>query len=82
MASIKIEILECPRGHGFRAVAFEHRRLTPSKCCGSWRTVQSWTISVDELIKAIDGELGADDDHGFEAMRERARRNRAKVLAY
>lgn len=80
MARIQIEILECPRGHGFRAIAIGDRRVTSSKCCGSWRTVRSWIVDTDELTKAIDGEIRAEDDKAFEAMRERARKNRQKIL--
>ena len=42
-------INECPIHREFLSISIdsEHggRRITPSKCCGQWRTVKSWRLS-------------------------------------
>lgn len=55
--TVTLAIDHCPR-HGFYSVSLNEtsangwgsgRRLTPSKCCGSWKTFREWTMSVREL---------------------------------
>lgn len=45
---MKLSILVCDR-HGFYAVEIGDdsggTRITPSKCCGSWRRIKSWSLS-------------------------------------
>jgi hypothetical protein len=74
MADILIEINECPNGHGYRCISIGNTRITPSKCCGSWKTVQKWTVDSDELIETI-------KNASFTSMRETAQQNRRKIYA-
>jgi hypothetical protein len=74
MAKIQIEIIECPNGHGFRAIAIGKERVAGGKCCGSWVTVWERLVDADQLTEAIDRA-------NFDAMREQGRKNRAKVNA-
>lgn len=45
----RLAIYRCP-SHGWYAIAVEDerggRRITPSKCCGSWDIVKSWYLSA------------------------------------
>jgi hypothetical protein len=55
-----LAILVCPI-HRFNAIALEQKscggyRLTGSKCCGSWETVQRWKVSPKELIDTVKQE--------------------------
>jgi hypothetical protein len=85
MAKIRIEINVCPNGHDFYCIATENRRLTPAKCCGSWKTLRYWMVDADELIedikKANCDTIKGMNDAEFDAMREKARKNRSKVYA-
>ena len=38
------------------------KRLTPSKCCGSWRTVEEWSFTKDELITMANDILACTKD--------------------
>jgi len=46
--SIYLSIDRCAR-HNFYAISIDDedsgRRVTPSKCCGSWSTVKQWRLS-------------------------------------
>jgi hypothetical protein len=59
---ILLSIDRCPR-HGFNAVSVSGNskiggtRLTPSKCCGSWKQVQAWDVDVDRLLEDIKSEV-------------------------
>ncbi len=50
--SFKLAINECPK-HGYRSVTIDQEfldgggigsRISPTKCCGSWKVVQSWSL--------------------------------------
>lgn len=48
--SVTVSILRCP-SHGFYCVAVGDRRVTPSKCCGSWsQEVRAWTLDALDLL--------------------------------
>ena len=55
-----LEILECP-DHGFLGVSVSGndlgRRITPSKCCGRFRTKKRWRFVADELSREFDLSL-------------------------
>lgn len=44
----RLSILRCPQ-HGYYAVSIDEEgggtRITPIKCCGSWREIKSWPLS-------------------------------------
>jgi hypothetical protein len=46
------------RTHGYWAVSVRRgthgERMTPSKCCGTWESVQEWPISATALRNAAD----------------------------
>lgn len=54
---INVEVLRCPVHKAYWAVGVNDRRITPSKCCGSWETVMFWIIDSktlqEDLAKAI-----------------------------
>jgi hypothetical protein len=47
---IKLTINKC--NHGTFAISLDDEnggtRLTPSKCCGSWKEVQAWELSAED----------------------------------
>lgn len=54
---VTLAIDHCPR-HGFYSVSLNEtaesgwgsgRRLTPSKCCGSWKTFREWDMDANGL---------------------------------
>lgn len=55
--NFKLSIDRCPT-HGFYAICVGDgnggRRLTPSKCCGSWTECKSWSFTPDELLDVAD----------------------------
>ena len=48
---MKLSIDQCLR-HGFYAICIADAdggtRVTPSKCCGSWSEVKSWTLEPSQ----------------------------------
>jgi hypothetical protein len=47
-----LAIMRCSR-HGLNAVSIDDddgggRRITPSKCCGSWTNVQTWRLGASD----------------------------------
>lgn len=58
---LQISIERCPV-HRFRAICLSGdasvggTRLTPSKCCGRWKTEQAWTIDSERLRADIESE--------------------------
>ena len=50
-----LAVMRCP--HGVLAVSLDDaiggHRLTSSKCCGRWTTVQRWQVDLDELMGEI-----------------------------
>lgn len=50
--------MRCP--HGVLAVSLDDEigghRLTPSKCCGSWTTVERWPVDPDAFAAEIRAE--------------------------
>lgn len=50
---MKLSICQCPVHRNFWMVSIDGdgsgTRLTPSKCCGSWREVRSWKMTGKEL---------------------------------
>lgn len=72
---VYLEIDECPRGHGYEAIMLMSdnpsvgRRLTPSKCCGSWRTRKRWLVSADNL-----DEIAAEFKDAAKRLRRSERR--------
>lgn len=56
-AQAYIAIDHCPT-HGFRAVSVRRgmhgRRLTDSKCCGSWHTQVEWRLDPQDLREVAD----------------------------
>lgn len=58
-----LSVLHCPR-HNFYGVAIEDEegnghRITHSKCCGFWNTIQRWEMgdSCDELVSQDKDEI-------------------------
>ena len=55
-----LAIQRCPVHSSFMAISIEDDnggyRLTPSKCCGSWITLQRWEVSPADLIADIRNE--------------------------
>lgn len=56
--TVKAEILVCPV-HGYYAIAFDDRRITSSKCCGSWKTVRRWDVAESTLLAVLAQEKSA-----------------------
>lgn len=57
---MRIEILRCPRHAPFWAIAVNDRRITPSKCCGSWSSVARWKVEGPALIEEIHHAIRGD----------------------
>jgi hypothetical protein len=75
-----LSIDTCP--HGFKAIILSTpagigRRLTSTKCCGTWETggkKASWNLTPDELRRAghlfSDGAIEAESDAALAGVRE------------
>ena len=48
-----LEILRCPVHAKFWAVTVNGRRITPSKCCGSWAPVARWKVDGQSLAAEL-----------------------------
>lgn len=55
----KFAVNICPH-HGFKSLSIDDelggRRLTPRKCCGTWKRIHSWPLTLD-LAKEMIEEL-------------------------
>jgi len=56
---VYLSIDRCPR-HSFMAVSINDgnggSRLTAGKCCGSWSSIKSWSLTakgIDEIVKEL-----------------------------
>jgi len=50
--TVKVEILLCA-SHSVYAVAIDNQRITPAKCCGSWRSVRTYLVSKSEIRELV-----------------------------
>lgn len=50
--AVRVEILTCDQ-HDYWAVALNDLRITPHKCCGSWRVFTAWPSTVGEIRRAL-----------------------------
>lgn len=49
---MKLVYMRCPE-HGFAAISIDDEtgcgtRVTPDKCCGSWRNVKDWALDASD----------------------------------
>lgn len=49
----KLEIVRCSM-HGYYAVVVNDSRISPSKCCGSWSVLRSWTVKKSDITKPLE----------------------------
>jgi hypothetical protein len=70
-APMKLCINRCPRHGEFYSISFDDEdgcgtRVTPSKCCGQWKTIASWKLSARDWREIADLALVAAEDvaHG------------------
>lgn len=64
MKQFYLSINRCPHHPNFKAIMFDERddvtkagtgvRLTPAKCCGSWKTMHSFKLSEDGIRLIIE----------------------------
>ena len=51
----KLTIMQC-RKHDFWAISVDDdgggTRITPGKCCGSWKDLKSWAMSASDFREA------------------------------
>lgn len=58
-----LAVNQCPKHPKYYSVSVDDedfgRRITPSKCCGQWRTLHRWLLSADdwEELAAMAGRL-------------------------
>lgn len=53
---MKLAINQCPN-HGYYSISIDKEssgtRLTNGKCCGRWKVIKEWEMTVKELRKII-----------------------------
>lgn len=53
---MKLSINRCPEHRSYWCVTVDDEdsgyRITPTKCCGSWRVVKSWTLDKGDWLQA------------------------------
>lgn len=49
----KLEIVTCSM-HSYYAVVINDSRISPSKCCGSWAVLRSWTVKKSDITKPLE----------------------------
>lgn len=54
MIHIKVEWIKCARGHNVEALSINDTRITTTKCCGSWTTIKTFNVPVENLINVIE----------------------------
>lgn len=52
MSNVVIQICKCTV-HDWLCVLVNDLRITPSKCCGSWTAVKSWTVTTEDLLGSL-----------------------------
>lgn len=61
-----VEILECPKGHGNKAISVNGFRLVGKKCCGQWKTIKKWEVPratlEQDLTRALEINYSEDID--------------------
>lgn len=58
---VKVELVECPYGHGGEALVIGGNRIAGAKCCGSWETKKSFVVSATNIIEALSNAEELDD---------------------